>query len=76
LTDEFLVFSIFEETDSDYGIAVSVQPGAYPKRGGTARQPIPKIEIKKKRVFVDAVISKILRDLPFSPNQPLNPADE
>jgi hypothetical protein len=35
----------------------------------------PKTEIKKT-YFVDIITSKVLRDLPFSQNQPLKSADK
>jgi hypothetical protein len=36
----------------------------------------PKFEIKKKTGFVDIMISKVLRDFPFSRNPLLNSADD
>jgi hypothetical protein len=38
--------------------------------------PPPKAEIKKNTDFVYIMISKVLRDLPFSRNQPLKSADD
>jgi hypothetical protein len=49
------------------------------QRGGgevAARQHPPKSKLKKKTDFVDITISKVLRDLPFSRNQPLKSADD
>jgi hypothetical protein len=49
--------------------------GAQPKgggRGGAATQ----IEVHKKRHAADTMISIVLRDLPFSQNQPLKTADD
>ena len=36
----------------------------------------PKLKLKKNTDFVDITISKVLRDLPFSRNQPLKSADD
>jgi hypothetical protein len=36
----------------------------------------PKTEIKKKTAFVDIMISEVLRDFPFSQNQPPKSADD
>jgi hypothetical protein len=39
--------------------------------------PPPQMEIKTKNTdFVDTIISNVLRDLPFSRNQPLKSADD
>ena len=32
--------------------------------------------LKKNKDFVDIIVSKVLRDLPFSQNQPLKSADD
>jgi hypothetical protein len=53
--------------------------GAQP-RGGTAGlqppPPNPQNRNLKNTRFVDIVISEVLRDFPFSRNQPLNSADD
>jgi hypothetical protein len=51
------------------------QSGAHPGGGGAvARQPPQtfKTKIYKNTDFVDITVSKVLRDFPFSQNQPLN----
>jgi hypothetical protein len=46
--------------------------GAHPRGGGCQAAAPPKPKLKKKETdFVDIMISKVLRDLPFSQNQPL-----
>ena len=49
-----------------------------PKGGCVAglQAPLPKAKLKKKTDFVDNVISKVLRDLPFNLNHPLISADD
>jgi hypothetical protein len=50
--------------------------GAHPRGGGaTGLQPFQNQNLKNTH-FVDIMISKVLRDLPFSRNQPLKSADE
>jgi hypothetical protein len=46
--------------------------------GAAVLQPpkTPKPEIKKNTDIVDIIISKVLRDFPFSRNQPLKSADD
>jgi hypothetical protein len=50
------------------------------KEGGAAGQQPPqthpKPKVKKKTDFVDIMISKVLRDFPFSRNQPLKSSDD
>jgi hypothetical protein len=41
-----------------------------PKGGCRAENPLPQIELKKTD-FVDEMIRRVLRDLPFTRNQPL-----
>ena len=41
-----------------------------------ASPPPPNIEIKKKRSFVDTMLTNVLCDLPFSQTQPLKLADD
>jgi hypothetical protein len=41
-----------------------------------AQQPPRQIEIFKNTNLVDTMISNVLRDLPFSQNQPLKSTDE
>jgi hypothetical protein len=50
-------------------------PGAHPRRGtaGSLKPPQTPQNLKKNTDFED--ISKVLRDLPFSRNQPLKSAD-
>jgi hypothetical protein len=46
-------------------------------RGATAHPPKPpKLKLKKNTDFVAIMISKVLRDLPFSRNQPLKSPDD
>ena len=51
--------------------------GHWRNREGEAAglQPPPKAKLKKKTDFVDTMLSKVLRDLPFSLNQPWKLAD-
>jgi hypothetical protein len=54
-------------------------PGAHPNEGGAAGlQPpqTPQIRNFKNTDFVYITISIVLRDLPFSRNQPLKSADD
>jgi hypothetical protein len=45
--------------------------------GGAAAPPqTPKNQNLKNTIFVDIIISKVLRDLPVSRNQPLKSADD
>jgi hypothetical protein len=56
-----------------------VEGKAHPGWGGGAAElkpPNPKKLKFKKHAFVAIMISKVLRDLPFSRNQPLKSADE
>jgi hypothetical protein len=49
------------------------------KRGGgfrAATRPDPQTRNSKNTDFVDIMISKVLRDFPFSRNQPLKSADD
>jgi hypothetical protein len=51
----------------------SLPPLVQPKLGGGAAaglQPLPTIRILKNTGFVDTMLSKVLRDLPFTRNQP------
>jgi len=48
---------------------------AFKRRGGCCRATAPQIEIKKKKI-VDTMISKVLRDLTLSRNQPLKLVDD
>jgi hypothetical protein len=52
-------------------------PGVHPEGGGAAglQPPNPKTEYFKTD-FVGIVTSKVLRDLPFSRNQPLKSDDD
>jgi hypothetical protein len=47
-----------------------------PNGGCRAAAPTPPKPKFKKRDFVDIVISSVLRDFPFSRNQPLKSADD
>jgi hypothetical protein len=68
------VFSSPERPDRFWG------PRAHQRGGGerswaAARPNLPKPKLKKKH-FVDMLISKVARELPFSRNQPLKSVDD
>jgi hypothetical protein len=51
--------------------------GAHPSGGLQPLSPNPgKPKFKKKADFVDIMISKVVRDLPFNRNHPLKSADD
>jgi hypothetical protein len=45
-------------------------------QGGLQSPKPPKTKLKKKTDIVDTTISNVLRDFPFSQNQPLKSADD
>jgi hypothetical protein len=51
------------------------QAGAH-QNGGLRSAASPKLNIKKNTDFVDMMISNVLRNLPYSQNQPLKSADD
>jgi hypothetical protein len=44
-------------------------------RAAAGLQPFPKTKLKKTQIFLDMMLSKVLRDSRFSLNQPLKSAD-